>query len=304
MKYYEINEETARRAHDMMSMSDYKRGSQTAEYRQEVDRAAALVEKKKTQVSEFYHEKLDNLLDSYARALALYYNRENEIGTRCLSVMVAGPANFPIRKKEKQVAAWEANRENYEKAKRILQKISGVGTGAIDFADPHAREMLVERVESAKALHESHLAANRYYRKYKTLEGCPGVSDKDREWLTRPGVFARGDGSPLDLYGVPFPPYSLQSETAAIKRYTERLEKYDMMQQQASESKGTEKFSGGEIIRNAELNRLQIIFDGKPDEETRSALKSNGFRWSPKNGAWQRQLTKNAEAAARVALSL
>ena len=51
-------------------------------------------------------------------------------------------------------------------------------------------------------------------------------------------------------------------------------------------------------------NRLQILFDGKPDEETRAALKSNGFRWSPKNQAWQRQLTRNAEYAARQVLDL
>ena len=35
-----------------------------------------------------------------------------------------------------------------------------------------------------------------------------------------------------------------------------------------------------------------------PDEATREALKSNGFRWSPKAGAWQRQLTSNAYYAA------
>ena len=42
--YYEINEETARRANDMNSMRDYRPGSATAEYRAAVDEAAALVE--------------------------------------------------------------------------------------------------------------------------------------------------------------------------------------------------------------------------------------------------------------------
>ena len=53
-----------------------------------------------------------------------------------------------------------------------------------------------------------------------------------------------------------------------------------------------------------EADRLQILFDEKPDEETRAALKSNGFRWSPRYNAWQRQLTQNAESAARRALNL
>ena len=61
---------------------------------------------------------------------------------------------------------------------------------------------------------------------------------------------------------------------------------------------------GGEIVKNAELNRLQIVFDEIPGEETRAELKRNGFRWSPSNQAWQRQLTPNAEAAARIILCI
>ncbi len=34
---------------------------------------------------------------------------------------------------------------------------------------------------------------------------------------------------------------------------------------------------------------------GKPDAEIREAVKHNGFKWSPKNKCWQRQLTNNAK---------
>ena len=47
------------------------------------------------------------------------------------------------------------------------------------------------------------------------------------------------------------------------------------------------------IVENAEIMRLQVIFDGKPNAEARQIMKSNGFRWSPSNSAWQRQLTNN-----------
>ena len=53
-------------------------------------------------------------------------------------------------------------------------------------------------------------------------------------------------------------------------------------------------FDGGRVEVNKEGNRLQIFFHDKPDKETRAALKSNGFRWSPSVGAWQRQLNDNA----------
>lgn len=47
MQYYEINEQTARRANDVNSMSDYHPGSATEEYRSAVDKAAALVQARK-----------------------------------------------------------------------------------------------------------------------------------------------------------------------------------------------------------------------------------------------------------------
>lgn len=45
-KYYEINEQAARRAKEMNSFSEYVSGSATMEYRRLVDEATELVEKK------------------------------------------------------------------------------------------------------------------------------------------------------------------------------------------------------------------------------------------------------------------
>jgi hypothetical protein len=53
------------------------------------------------------------------------------------------------------------------------------------------------------------------------------------------------------------------------------------------------------VVRNKEVMRLQLIFDGKPETKTREILKSNGFRWAPSNTAWQRLLNNNAEWALR-----
>lgn len=299
--YYPIDENMARLSHQMMSMRDYKAGSATAEYQAAVDKAAALVAQRKQKVSTFYHSKLDGLLDRYARRLAQWTNDHNRNGASCPSVLICGAANFPVRKKEKQNAREDSLWKEYQNIQGILSKIKSVGTGPIDFSDPNARKMLVERLEAAKALHESKKQANAYYRKHKTLDGCPGITEKDREWLTRPGVFAKGDGSPLALYGIPFPSYDLQRDTADIRRYAARLEEYDKLQ--AQHDTGTE-FDGGRIIRNVEQSRLQIEFDEIPGQEVRDALKSSGFRWSRKNQAWQRQLTDNAERAARRILNL
>ena len=108
--YYTINEATARTAKHMMSFDEYKEGSATAEYRSMVDRAAEIAERQKHRVDPMYHEKIDHLLDLYARKLAENMNQHYSIMTRCPSIMIAGGSNFPVRKKEKQNAAEDKNR--------------------------------------------------------------------------------------------------------------------------------------------------------------------------------------------------
>lgn len=305
VRYYEISEETARRANDANSMRDYKPGSATAEYRAAVDEAAALVEAQKAKVSPYYHDKLDGLLDRYARRLADYYNAYYRNEASCPSILISGGSNFPVNKKNKQNARRDSLWQEYKDIEGILDKIKSVGTGAVDLADPHAREILTEQLNAHQKALDDAKAANAYYRKHKTLDGCPGIGQKEKEWLTRPGVFNSGEnGTPLELYGCPFPAYELQSRRGYIKRVEARIAELDKRAQQAEQPADNTAFPGGEIVRNLEADRLQIIFDEKPDEEMRAKLKSNGFRWSPRYGAWQRQLTQNAESAARRALGL
>lgn len=52
------------------------------------------------------------------------------------------------------------------------------------------------------------------------------------------------------------------------------------------------EFKGGKAIHNKEINRIQLLFERKPDEETRNQLKRNGFHWSRNEGAWQREFNQ------------
>ena len=297
-RYYEINEETARNAHYCVHMSDYKPGSATAEYRRAVDKAAALVEAKKARVSPFYHDKLDALLDRYARRLAQWMNDYNRNQASYPSQFISGAGGYNMRKHEKQMSREGTLWKEYDEIKAILNKIEAVGSGPVDLADPHAREMLADQLQKLQNKLDESKALNAYYRKHKTLKGFPGMSDE---------TAAQNDAAIQSAYSwaqKPMPDYELSSLRGKIKRVEARLAELDARTAQQAQPAENTKFDGGEIVRNLEADRLQILFDEKPDEETRAALKSNGFRWSPRYSAWQRQLTPNAEQAARRALGL
>lgn len=89
--------------------------------------------------------------------------------------------------------------------------------------------------------------------------------------------------------------YKSGVDSAEKRRIIDRV--IDIHQRKDIAAKGNEDYSdlGFKVERNADINRLQLKFDGKPDDSTRNILKSYGFRWSPREGAWQRQLTGNAE---------
>lgn len=296
--YYEISEETARNAHYCVHMSDYEPGSATAGYRNSVNSAAHLVEQQKARTSAFYHDKLDALLDRYARRLAQWTNDYNRNQASYPSQFISGAGNFNMRKHNRQMSREDSLWDEYRQIEAILDKIRSVGTGPVDLADPNAREMLTERLNSQRQMLEDAKAANAYYRKHKTLEGCPGFTPEQAANLTDPNSFD------IRVHGSPFPAYELASIRGKIERTEQRLAELDRREQQAAEPQTGTAFDGGQIVRNIDLNRLQILFDAIPDADTRAALKQNGFRWSPKNQAWQRQLTDNAERAARQVLRL
>ena len=287
--YYTINEAAAKRAKNANSFSDYKQGSATAEYRHYVDEAVQLAERQKQRVDPMYHEKIDSLLDTYARKLAANMNKGYEIDARVPSILIAGGSNFPTRKKEKQNAARDSNYREWQDIQGLLDKIRSTGMGGISADDPQAVQKLEKKLESLEKSQETMKAVNAYYRKHKTLDGCPHLPPEELEKL-------KADmASSWHLGDKPFATWALSNNSAEIRRVKDRIK--SLSQQKEIGFVGWE-FDGGKVEANTEANRLQIFFEDKPDEATREALKSNGFRWSPKAGAWQRQLTSNAYYAA------
>ena len=156
---------------------------------------------------------------------------------------------------------------------------------AISSDDPEAVTKLKEKLQQRQDLQSHMKKVNAYYRKNGTMKGFEGISDEkaaqidenvknDYSWIT-----------------APYAPYELSNNNAEINRLKKRIAS---LERRAEVGFVGWKFEGGEAVANREENRLQFLFDEKPSEEQRSKLKSWGFRWSPSNKAWQRQLNGNA----------
>ena len=283
--YYSINEGAARRAKEMNSFSDYKPGSATAEYRHYVDGAFALAQEQKKRVDPMYHEKIDSLLDTYARKLAANMNHGYEIDARVPSILIAGGSNFPVRKKEKQNAARDSNMQEWQYIQGLLDKIRSTGMGGIRQDDPQAIPKLQKKLAGLEKAQETMKAVNAYYRKHGTLDGCPHLSPENLENL-------KADmASGWHYEKKPFQSWELSNNNAEIRRVRQRIESLTRANEVAYV--GWE-FDGGHVEANREQGRLQVFFDGKPEADARQQLKENGFRWAPSVGAWQRLLNDNA----------
>lgn len=288
-KYFEINETAAKRAHEMMSFRDYSAGSATKEYRSCVDKVYDLADQvasaKPDRAGDAYY-----LAERYSKKVAENMNNDFAIGCRCPSVMIAGPANFPVRKKEKQVAAWDRNREERKKIDKIPERIKNIlyGKEIILSNDERAIDKLQDKLDGLKEQQELMKNVNAYYRKHKTLDGCDDLTPEQIAKLKAEM------SSSWHLEDKPYPTWALTNNNATIRNTEKRLEELKKVKAQETTETETEFFKA---VRNTEAMRLQIFFDGKPEPEVRDLLKSNGFRWAPSNSCWQRQLTNSAEYA-------
>ena len=183
-KYYPIDEEAAKRAQAMWSFRDYVIGTKTKEYQNLVDEAYQLAD----DVAEKYPDRAESayiLADKYAKKLADNFNADSHINLRCPSVLIAGHANFPVRKKEQQVRALEKNNQEYNDIQKYLDRIRKLGSndGIIRSSDANAVTLLQEKLDTLKQEQEKMKKVNAYYRKHKTLDGCPVLTDEEIEKL-------------------------------------------------------------------------------------------------------------------------
>ncbi len=295
-RYAQISEATAKAAKQAYSFFDYVEGSATAGYRNEVDKcyeiACKAAEKRPTE-----EERIRRLFNRFVDKLAANINASNSNTASCPSVMISGGSNFPVHKKEKQNKRSDKLTAEWEYIMQIPDKIRDIGNNTTIYSDEDdAIERLEEKAEKYRAFLEEMKKRNAHYRKHGTMKGFENMTDERAEKLDKE--------IKSSFYQVPYPAYELTSARQKIKAAEERAEQLKKLKAKAEQptEDNYPHVDGVEIVENAEAMRIQLIFDGKPSDEIRTILKSNGFRWSPSFGAWQRQLTENGKWATKKAL--
>ena len=159
-----INEEAARTAQNMMSFNEYQLGSRTKEYQEDVNEVYDLAEEVVARRGEEYRERAWRLATRYAKNLGKYFNEEARIGCMCPSVMISGAGNFPVKKKEKQVKAWDKNHEFYNYCQSIRGKLNNLlySKEVIKSDDENAIEALEEKIDSLREVQENMKEINKY----------------------------------------------------------------------------------------------------------------------------------------------
>ncbi len=251
----DIPKETAQAAHRGTSFSPERRGEQEREAYGNTMRGdwSTLYELADTE------EKRAQLVAEFARYRAGYKSRTLaclSAQSRCLSTMIAGPANFNVRRAEKaNGSADNRTRELMEFRARALKAIRRTlcpEEAPIMTGDADAGARLADKIAEAEALRVTMKAENEAARKAGTLH--------------------------------PHQPYTLTNLGANIRRMKQRAAHVQKLQAiPASTVQGT----NARAEDAPQDNRIRLFFPGKPAEDVRAELKRRGFRWTPSLGCWQ-----------------
>lgn len=208
--------------------------------------------------------------------------------SRCYSVLVTGPARFNNRRHEKmndyERAAKQRLKDWSEKVvKRINRQERLTGWQEV--------ERLQSKLDTLTELQEKMKAVNKIVRNSKLSE------IEQHEELEAIGLSARTINEVMaepqySFLKKGFQTYQLSNNLAKIKATQAAIERHKAM----AEAEDKEiKFNGGRVVVCNSDERMRFYFDEIPSVEVRNLMKRNAFKWSPKNGAWQRQLTANCK---------
>lgn len=279
--------ETARRAHEGTSFSPDKRGRQEIEdyvqtLRHDWEHLAALAQQ---------HGGLERVQEMFLAYRDAYRSAKLDhlrAKSRCVSWMIAGPANFPVERMNQRYATEHRRLEGVIRLREHwLQRMKDAlvpppPSQTVRSGDADALERLAEALRAAEARQKLMKAVNTAIRKDSGND-----QNSLRTTLLDLGVPASEVEARLDpeaFGGMGFPSFELRNNSAEIRRLKIRLERVTQMKQMAVVRR---EGPLAVIEGDPPANRVRLFFPGRPSREVIESLKKGGFRWTPSLGCWQ-----------------
>mgnify|MGYP006922025788 FL=1 len=239
----------------------------------------------------------EELQGEYEKRYISKYSEWLHALSRTFSVMVTGAGNFNNRRHQKMNDYEQSARERFETWKEKVVKRVNRQQRLVGWEEV---ERLQSKLDTLTELQEKMKAVNKIVRNGKLSD------EEQREELEALGL---SESSINGFMAEPqysfmkkgFQTYQLSNNLAKIKDIEQAIKRHTVM---ATTEDKEYKFDGGKVVICNSDERIRIYFDEIPNSETRSMLKGNAFKWSPKNKAWQRQLTPNAKFALKHYIQL
>lgn len=248
---------------------------------------AQLLQELETGLTAFLAKIPDELQDEYEKRYIAKYCEWLHALSRTFSVFITGAGNFNNRRHEKMNNYEHAARVRFDTWREKVLKRANRQQRLVGWAEV---ERLQNKLDTLTELQEQMKAVNRIVRNSKLSE------IEQREELEALGLSARTINEVMaephySFCKKGFQSYQLSNNLAKIKATEQAIKRHTAM---ATSDDKEFTFDGGKVAVSNADERIRVFFDDIPDAETRTMLKKNGFKWSPTNNAWQRQLTPNA----------
>lgn len=203
---------------------------------------------------------------------------------RCLSSMITGGSNFPVRKAENA----NANERNKSVAFQNWRIKYFKAVNRIPTKSPEDDMIITERwLQASINLQLMMKEINKDCRKLKftSFDDCKShFISKDYSESVISSIGCHGG-----FYSIPS--FKLTNNNANINRWKKKMKELEIRIERKKEWQDI-IFDGGYIT--IEDDRLKIFHDEKPSQDIINEIKSNGYKWSPKWQCWCRKHTSNA----------
>lgn len=259
-------------------------------------------------------ERYERLAEKCAAAATSAGNRARQMGSVIpfgQPILVGHHSEGRDRRYRGRVSSlYERSFELQKKAAYFKSKAASVGSGGISSDDPEAvtklKEELVELERKQETMKRANLIVRAFYKAGLRHDSPPASEGPVFErYFGKMAEIAIPTGPARKLLEPDFcgrrgfADYQLTNNSANIRRIKARIKQ---LSANAGRVTTEREVKGVRVVEDAEDNRVQLFFPGKPSEAVRSQLKSSGFRWSPDRGAWVRQLNNAAVYAANYVL--